>query len=54
MLEKIILGLIFLCALVYLVRRFTKNMKGGGCGCGCGSDCCSSKDGKADCHDKKL
>lgn len=50
--DKIIIGLIFLCALVYLIRRFTKSVRGGGCGCDCG-DCCASGNKKAGCHEKK-
>ncbi|MDL2275466.1 FeoB-associated Cys-rich membrane protein [Desulfosarcina sp. OttesenSCG-928-G10] len=50
--DKIIIGLIFLCAIVYLSRRFTKNMRSGSCGCGC-DGCCSSGNKNASCHEKK-
>ncbi|MDL2268953.1 FeoB-associated Cys-rich membrane protein [Desulfosarcina sp. OttesenSCG-928-A07] len=39
MAETLIIGLVFLGAVVYLGRRIFKTTRGGGCGCSCGCSC---------------
>lgn len=42
MLEKVIVGIIILAALLYGLRRVRASLKGGGCG-GCGGACSEAK-----------
>ncbi|MDL2321683.1 FeoB-associated Cys-rich membrane protein [Desulfosarcina sp. OttesenSCG-928-B08] len=43
MAEILIIGIIFLCAVAYLARRFFKTTRSGGCGCDGGCGCSGGK-----------